>query len=197
MDKFQAFKSISTADLQEIKPDNNLLSGDISGIINSHIDGAPEMSGERITGGESASAPDGGQIFQASQNIGNTNIANLITGKLAVQIADVVFPALIVIAVEQFSNANVKKSELKLSANEREMLEPLFDAYMKSINIQVDNPLSALLIGLGIVYGTKAIEIIGKADLNVKAWNAADPETTNILQEQKKRPGRPFKNKAA
>jgi len=81
------------------------------------------------------------------------NAGNLITGDMAVMFLDMLLPALIV-ALMAKAGKQVSKSALQATAKEKEIIAPVLQNYLNSINFAVDNPLNALLITLAMIYGT-------------------------------------------
>ena len=90
------------------------------------------------------------------------NAGNLITGDMAVMFLDMLLPALIV-ALMAKAGKQVNKSALQASAKEKEIIAPVLQNYLNSINFSVDNPLNALLITLAMIYGTKTVEALNGA----------------------------------
>lgn len=90
------------------------------------------------------------------------NAGNLITGDMAVMFLDMLLPALIV-ALMAKAGKQVSKSALQASAKEKEIIAPVLQNYLNSINFAVDNPLNALMITLAMIYGTKTVEALNGA----------------------------------
>jgi hypothetical protein len=89
-------------------------------------------------------------------------LGSTVSGKFAVDMTDVILPALLVWVVSMLGYGFEKK-QLALTAKEKETLTPLVQAYLDSVNIQFNNPLHNLLFGLAMVYGSKIVEIIPTA----------------------------------
>lgn len=90
------------------------------------------------------------------------NAGNLITGDMAVMFLDMLLPALIV-ALMAKAGKQVSKSALQATAKEKEIIAPVLQNYLNSINFAVDNPLNALIITLAMIYGTKTVEALNGA----------------------------------
>jgi len=81
---------------------------------------------------------------------------------MAVMFLDMLLPALIV-ALMAKAGKQVSKSALQATAKEKEIIAPVLQNYLNSINFAVDNPLNALLITLAMIYGTKTVEALNGA----------------------------------
>jgi len=88
------------------------------------------------------------------------NVANLITGQMAVNFLDMVLPVVCVILIEKINKRKVNKKFLQATLDEKKIIEPVLHNYLMSINFNVDSPLNALLITVAMIYGTKTIEVI-------------------------------------
>lgn len=87
-----------------------------------------------------------------------TQLGQVVGGKMATDIFDIVFPSLAVWAVSMIGY-NLPKGKLQLSAKEKEALNPAMQAYLDSININFNNPLYNLLFVLTAIYGAKVIDV--------------------------------------
>lgn len=87
------------------------------------------------------------------------NAGNLITGSMAVGFIDIMLPALIVLISVKMGK-QINKNQLSTTQKERDMISPVLQNYLNSVNFNVDSPLNALLITLAMVYGTKTIEVL-------------------------------------
>lgn len=108
-------------------------------------------------------------------------VSSLVTGEKAVRIVDFVFPALFILILKNITGREVEKSRLQATKDERELLAPVVHDYLESISLEL-TPLNALLICLGVVYGTKTIEI-----MNEPAPKKADIKPAEIAPGDKQR----------
>lgn len=110
----------------------------------------------------------GSQDSQNSQSNTNqsqgTKLGSVVSGKMAVDLMDVLFPSLVVYVVAMIGY-NLPKGRLQLTAKEKEILNPAFQNYLDSINVNFNNPLYNLLFVLGSVYAAKTIDLISSNDI--------------------------------
>lgn len=137
---------------------------------------------------------DTAQPFQpGAQSFGSgpqgVKAGQLVSGKLATDVMDSVFPALCVYAVSAMGY-NVRKSDLQLSADEKRTIAPVFQQYLDTLNINLNNPLYNLLFVLGAIYAAKIVEQLptmersGKRQSAVKqAAQAVTKATTEDARE--------------
>jgi len=115
-----------------------------------------------INGFEDYNTEDRGQkpeVRQPQTGTQQMNAGNLITGDMAVMFLDMLLPALIVAMLAK-AGKQVSKAALQASAKEKEIIAPVLQNYLNSINFAVDNPLNALMITLAMIYGTKTVEAL-------------------------------------
>lgn len=91
------------------------------------------------------------------------NVGSLVGGKFAVDLIDLVFPAAIVLVVDLIGYELDKKG-ISLTEKEKNIINPAMQDYLNSINVNLNNPLSNLLLVIGTVYGMKIIELIPKME---------------------------------
>lgn len=105
--------------------------------------------------GEAENAPQA-QNPGAPQQI---NMGQFLKPELMIEMGDRVIVTLLVLALSYIDKKNrYNKGDLSATRDEKKMLEPLVDAFLKSVNFKVENPANALLIGIACVYGTKIID---------------------------------------
>lgn len=115
------------------------------------------------------------------------DLSKLISGSKAVDLIDFIVPALFVKIIENTTGKNIDAKELKASKDEKEILVPLVSDFMASINLEL-TPATALLIGLGFIYGTKAVELSNKPGTG-KLEEIKPGETKTDPQKKQNRPG--------
>lgn len=105
---------------------------------------------------------------QQPQTPAKVDISQYISGALALLLIDLFFPAALVFGYNKFYAAKydkepLKAAELKLSAKEQKELEPLADAAIKEMMIEL-SPTKALFIALGVIYGGKMLMLTQDAE---------------------------------
>lgn len=115
------------------------------------------------------------------------DLSKLISGSKAVDLVDFIVPALFVKVIENTTGKNIDAKELKASKDEKEILVPLVNDFMASINLEL-TPTTALLICLGFIYGTKAVELSNKPGTG-KSEEIKPGETKTDPQKKQNRPG--------
>lgn len=154
--QFEKFEKVPDSALREInaEPETNILSDDEILDTAKHTDTSMYSSSPDTPPAETL--PIGSQ--QSAQKLGST-----VSGKFAVDIADMIIPSLCVFLVSLIG-FGIEKKQLSLSAKEKETLTPLVQAYLDSINLSFTSPSQNLLFGIAMIYGSKVIEIIPNAE---------------------------------
>lgn len=123
-----------------------------------------------------------------------TTLGKVLPGETAVTLLDTLLPSLIVLLIDQVGYKADKKG-FQLTKDERSVVAPALTEYLNSINVDFDNPLHNLLFVLGIVYGSKAIDVLPNlkkkdpkqtADETVKAEPAKIADRLNAKQEKER-----------
>ena len=87
---------------------------------------------------------------------------NLITGEVAVNLADMIIPTILVIVIKKGTDKTVSKRSFALTTTEKDTIKPVLQNYLNSINFTVENPLNALLLTMGMIYVMKVIEVVNE-----------------------------------
>jgi len=87
------------------------------------------------------------------------SLSHLIKGRHAVNLLDLLLPALLVFAINLIGY-RVSKEKLKLDKEEKETLTPFVEDFLQAIEIDLNNPYYNLLIGISIVYGAKIVDAV-------------------------------------
>lgn len=87
------------------------------------------------------------------------SLTHLIKGKHAVNLLDLLIPALLVFTINLIGY-RIGKDKLKLDKEEKETLTPFVEDFLQAIELDMNNPYHNLFIGLGIVYGAKIVDAI-------------------------------------
>lgn len=103
-----------------------------------------------------------GQQQQFNQPGQQLKAGNLITGEMAVNFADMIIPTILVMIIKKGMDKTVSKRSFALTSTEKETIKPVLQNYLNSINFTVENPLNALLLTLGMIYGMKVIEVVNE-----------------------------------
>jgi len=84
-------------------------------------------------------------------------VGGLIDGGLAVELMDALLPSLLV-ALMAAIGAQMKKTDLQLTAKEKNTLTPLMQKCMDQLMINFQSPFAALGVSLLVIYGAKVTE---------------------------------------
>lgn len=87
---------------------------------------------------------------------------NLITGEVAVNLADMIIPTILVMVIKKGMDKTVSKRSFALTTTEKDTIKPVLQNYLNSINFTVENPLNALLLTMGMIYVMKVIEVVNE-----------------------------------
>lgn len=103
-------------------------------------------------------SPMGGNDPLLGQPMGNSvPIGGLIDGGLAVELMDALLPSLLV-AIMAAIGAQMKKTDLQLTAREKSTLTPLMQKCMDQLMVNFQSPFAALGVSMLIIYGAKVTE---------------------------------------
>jgi len=81
------------------------------------------------------------------------------SGKMLLTMIDVLIPAIIGMGVKRFKGKKIDVEKLRMTKEERELLEESADAVSAEL-IGTMSPTSQFLLGLGLIYGSKTIDLI-------------------------------------
>jgi hypothetical protein len=124
-------------------------------------------------------------------------LGEIISPKQATELLDIV--AVMALSITfKFAKIPVQKSEIKATAAEKSTIEPIIKKVLDAMNVQFDNPLSALMVALATVYGSKAVEIFVTKNERKKSNETQESESPVfedfVLGAPIKKRGRPRKN---
>jgi hypothetical protein len=127
----------------------------------------------------------------------NLNLGEIISPKQATELLDIV--AVMALSITfKFAKIPVQKSEIKATAAEKNTIEPIIKKVLDAMNVQFDNPISALMVALATVYGSKAVEIFVTKNERKKSTESQEAESPVfedfVLGAPIKKRGRPRKN---
>lgn len=88
------------------------------------------------------------------------NAGSLITADMAVNFAEMIIPAALVLLFKNAMNKTVSKKQFSLNSAEKETIKPVLQNYLNSINFRIENPANALLFTVVMIYGVKVFEVI-------------------------------------
>src|SRR5581483_25825 len=113
-----------------------------------------EIASTSLSGahGQPATTPLTGAAPGASVNLGG-----IVAGEWAVNIIDAMFPAALVALMYSFG-IKMRKTEMQLTAGEKNTLAPIMQKCLDSILVNFNNPWNALAITMGAIYGGKVME---------------------------------------
>lgn len=136
--------------------------------------------------GESAT-PGGTTITNNPTQPASVTLGSMIEGKLAVELADALLPSLLVSGL-YFAGIKLRKTEIQLTAKEKEVITPVLQECLNSVNINFNNPWKALFVTLTVIYGAKIVEkgaitwIDKKEEKKAKNTQPAPVENTHYTQ---------------
>lgn len=113
----------------------------------------PPPNGPAMQGGPGQTMPVDGQRL---------NAGNLLTPDMAVGFFNIILPAVMVIVFKRIGKLTIK-TQFEASQKELEIIKPILGKYLDSVHFSVESPLNALLITVGFIYGSKAIEVLNNA----------------------------------
>ncbi len=107
------------------------------------------------------------------------SLSHLVKGKHAVNLLDLLLPALLVYTINLIGY-RVSKDKLKLDKEEKETLTPFVEDWLQAIEIDMNNPHYNLLIGISIVYGSKIVDALP----NIKKGRTGKTEDAVVVEER-------------
>jgi hypothetical protein len=134
--------------------------------------------------------------FETNNNGSETplNLANFLTPELTISLIDNILPLAVTI-VTGFIGYRIKRNDLKLTAGEKNTIEPIVEQCLQQMNLVINNPFVALGLSLSIIYGTKTIDIIQNGNFEKKSVNPIKKQPT-LRKDGRGRPKKGFeKNK--
>ena len=90
---------------------------------------------------------------------GKIVLGKLISGKSAVTLVNIFIPSFIVFAMNKFGYS-ASKGQLKLTNEEKEILNPVVQDCLDYVEINFDNPFYALGFVAAMIYGSKIFDIV-------------------------------------
>jgi hypothetical protein len=106
----------------------------------------------------------------------NTNVkaGEIISGELAVDLANRIIPVLMALGIERFAGVKVPKKSFELTAGEKSILAPILDRCLSSLNISFENPWVALMTSAAFIYGSKGIDVLNNPELQTPVKKAKE-----------------------
>ena len=102
------------------------------------------------------------------------NIGQMFDKRLAVDLLDTAGTTMLSIGANKIGGYNIKPSELKATAAEKAMLEPVMERVLQELTITTNNPFEALMIAAGTIYGSKLIYLLSTSEKKPKKKEQAD-----------------------
>lgn len=139
---------------------------------------------EALKGGEGAkinqvSLPGPGEQMTSGNSV---SVGSLLEAKVAVEIVDSIIPSLLVILFA-YASVVLKKTDFQLTAKEKDVLAPILQKCLESINLNFDSPWTVLAITLASFYGAKAMEKALPQVIENAAKKAKAPTKSEKLKE--------------
>lgn len=133
------------------------------------------------------STPGGGQPQ-------NMTVGSIVSADMAAQLFNIILPAVMVIVIQRATNKKVVKQQFEATAKEIEVIKPVLQNYLNSVNFTVESPFNALILTVGIIYGSKAIEALnGQAKGSISTKEFTPPPVENIRSAKTTKTGQPRK----
>lgn len=122
----------------------------------------------------------------APQPIGghSLNVGGLMSGKLVTQLMDAIIPALATALLYKLAKIRLKKSELQLSAKEIDIIAPIMQDCLNTVNANMSSPWQSLAVALLVLYGSK----IGEKSIMQWIDKMKEPEPEKEAPEPVKTP---------
>lgn len=122
----------------------------------------------------------------------NMNVGSIVSAEMAAQLFNIVLPAVMVILIQKATNKKVIKQQFEATNKEIEVIKPVLQNYLNSINFTVESPLNALVLTVAVIYGSKAIEALnGEAKGTIKTADFKPPVMAEKTQQTGTRKPRP------
>jgi len=122
---------------------------------------------------------------QTSQQ--KVNVKDILTGELAIELANKIVPVILVWASRRFMDLDCPKKQFELNASEKSILAPLLENCLAQLNWDFENPWMALLVSTSFIYGGKFMEIASNPEF-VKASTKVKKEAVKTAENTEKRP---------
>lgn len=132
-----------------------------------------------LSAGASPNGPNGSGGPAMGNQVG---LGALFEGKMALEIIDSLLPALLVLAFYK-GGMVVKKTDMQLTAKEKDTLAPVLQKCLDSVLLNFDSPWTVLAVTAGAIYGAKLIEHGGKAYTEKASAKAASKPATGAKSE--------------
>lgn len=194
---FDLLEETPTELLTEVKSDTispDALTGNTSTGINDIYNRPTNEGGQQGGGFGTGQQTQGGQFNPNNPQPQTMNAGSLINSEMAVAFIDIIVPVVFVLLFKRIHNKTISKKAVTLSSSEKETIKPVLQNYLNSINFSVDNPLNALILTMGFIYGMKYVEIsnqLPNGNFNTATPPANIGETTAQGTIKKDGRGRP------
>ena len=178
-DEVELFEQTPTTFLKEIKPDEvvNIDS------LTSHTEVKETLFTPQQPNGTAG-------VIPPSQPAQNMTVGSIVSSEMAAQLFNIILPAVMVIIIERATKKKVVKQQFEATNKEIEVIKPVLQNYLNSINFTVESPLNALVLTVAVIYGSKAIEALnGQAKGTIKTAEFTPPPSSN--QPPKRKSNRP------
>ena len=182
-DKIEMFEQTPTKLLSEITPAESMKESELKNLT-SHTETTQVFTPTDGTA-KPADPTQTGQQQPVSMNVGN-----LVSPEMAASFFNIIIPAIAAMAINKYTDKKVLKTQLEASKDELNVIKPVLKSYLDSINFKVESPFNALILTVGIIYGSKVIEV-----MNGQPKGTLDTSQINIVTEEKpaKKTGRKSK----
>lgn len=124
-----------------------------------------------------AGSPGSGAATEGSKPAGKKNLSQLTGGKggkFAVNILNIVIPALLCLLINRFGYS-VDKKVFKLTGEERELMEPVMQELLDSVYVDLNNPWAQFALVFGMIYGSKVMDAVPEAKKVVRGQKESEP----------------------
>lgn len=87
---------------------------------------------------------------------------SLVDAELALNIADMGISTVLSAAIKQLKGRVVNRARFAATEREKAQIKPALQNYLASINFNIDNPFTALMLIVALVYGPKTLDILNE-----------------------------------
>lgn len=89
-----------------------------------------------------------------------TKLGDLVNGDIAINVFEIILPPLMVLIIKKVKNKDVLREVFLLNDTERKQLSPVLDNFLKHINLDFSNPVTAFIVTVVLIYGVKGVDAI-------------------------------------
>lgn len=135
------------------------------------------------------------QPFTSYQSFQPQNtLHDILDPDLVVELGDVILSKVGSIAITEITRVKVAPKHLQANAKEKDALKRAVAPVLKTITVQSANPLQALLIAIGAVYGSKMLFVAYDIKSGIDSGELKPETSAKVTSNTGAKRGRPRKN---